>query len=301
MRRSYIARQIQCAWSHKYPALADFTMESPLDALASTTPNNKQASGSGSCFVIAPISVRQILRKAFPGDFPHGDGKEAEAIRQLDFVNRVRHWFGFGLGGGFPTELFQKVVGSFTALPITQTQVTDFSLLTHVKRVPCMLPYLPALPQDRSKPQEVYIASKEEFIAGMLENVSKQQSRLGSTWHSQAVVGLATHNISRQRYFVCRQSWEGFDITLIPVISFEDIVSSGGPRDTKQQVWNHHVLFVPNTTAPNSMGGFKVDHMHSLSMNAGGALWMEVPIAMTKTCCSFNFINFSARRCHTSR
>ena len=289
MRGSVLLRRIR-DWSTVHKLFHDYHVESPLPAEDSMLPNNKQARHSGSCFVIAPITIRQQLQKLFPDSFLSGEATELDVVRELDWYNRLRYHFGRGLGGGFPAGIFEKLVGSFDSDSISEWK--QEALKARVRCTPCLLPYLPALPADRTTATKVHVVSKDEYVDAFVANIVKTEHHtrmFGSGWHSQATVGLATHIETGQQYFVCRQSWEGFDVTLIPFITQEDMRTSISAKSRSLTAQQHsdlmrsHVIYVPTPFQPTGMQGLKMNHQHAYSTTSGGAFYKQVSHAMFKT------------------
>jgi hypothetical protein len=232
-------------------------------------PDDKQKIDHGSCFLMAPIITRHQLQLLDPNVWSPGKLDVLSAMKKLHEKNPTFVLSQPGssdkFAGGVPIEAFKVIVSS----SVDKERITDLhvpAILQRIKQLPAVLPYLPTFGGGH-----VVVVSVDDFVNRMHENMlvtikydeatkkiqeANEQKQLAASeptppsWHSQAVVGLATDPKTQQQYFVARQTWVGSTWTLIPILTVEQIMDKWtdlgldtGIKVERQLVLHHHVLF----------------------------------------------------------
>ena len=197
--------------------LQAFDICSILPPQLALQPNDKQSSGQGSCFVMAAVVVHHHLQRQ--GLLSLGEDREATIKKKLGIDDMGT------LHGGNPVRALKELVG-----PVSSRLISEFDIpsILH-KRVKIVSPqeYVTALEHQLANLFELYRfskATKRRMSDPLLASEFNAAGGRLPVFHSQAVIDVATHRASGDRYWLCRQTWAGCDITLIPVVPCEDFV-----------------------------------------------------------------------------
>lgn len=230
-------------------------------------PRNIQSNGSSSCFLMSSISCRHQLQIIDPINYPPSN--DFQIKQRLSNVDPFGHYFNYNANsdtynGGIPSEAFKRIVSDVQSLPIDN----DFMDIIKMKisKFPAVLPYLP----PRHTSSVVDRISKGDFCDMMFQMLSKPM--ISRNWHSQCIVGHIT--INSILYFVARQTWNNCWLTLIPIVSNDEIISeckANGMLFTKSMLVDlhrHHQIYFPMITLAKGISN------DALSFKAGPSMWL---------------------------
>lgn len=210
-------------------------------------PTDNQPIGFSSCFLMASIICRHLLQQLQPTTWASGSRSSPEQLLSAEAI--VKPTKGIK-GGGNPVIAARDVVDkNVKTIPLNALFLP--SAITLVTQLPCILPYLPTPTTGN-----VVVWERDAFVAALQATV---QSFLASSpehaFHAQCVIGKATNTENGCEYFVCRQTWNGSVLTLVPVISIEDILTHGIWTDPEKQLLEAvHVLIAPPQFPAESSG-----------------------------------------------
>ena len=67
-----------------------------------------------------------------------------------------------------------------------------------------------------------------------------------SRLHAMAVIGIAHRSSTGEDFFICRHTWDGYKIALLPCISRQELSAAGAPSE---------IVSLNYTLIPSTMGG----------------------------------------------
>jgi len=202
-------------------------------------PENLQEKESESCHWIACLTVRQLYQKVFPEVF-----KEDEIDDE-----QLRMRCGYPPSGPIPAG---SVLNNLDALfgpdnydrgYLDEAEMNFFS--TIVQQRPALLPHVFS-PCLSSAPTHTDVVLRQDYIrsclcmTGWATTCPEKRERI----HAMAVIGTA--HASGEDYFVCRHSWPGWKLALIPCMSSRELKQAGVTDD---------VLALHSIIIPRAFGG----------------------------------------------
>lgn len=217
----------------------EMRVTSALTFKQATTPHNTQV--TNSCAFVGPLSCAQrhrLLPQSGPRrkTNPLRSGHPAKSIVdafKVDVPSGMKMEKGVMVGAdpfAFTDYLFEKV-GRNTC------EAQDYVTLglKQAEQRPCVLSFLPVQQRGRC-----VVYSKEDFVKEFHDKYQLPEEK--RVWHTQCVVGASECTATKERYFVCLQSWPNSVLTFIPAMSTTEIIQFSKLPANKE---NKRALSIP--------------------------------------------------------